>query len=358
MQQIERDEINDKLHAANLAAGDRKNSVCGNCHLRLGHTQKTFTLERCTDVFFCGQEKRHTGQINFKQIKMSVQVGQLVPLRQIPLWIQGVLGSGQFGTVFKAVDARYPTQTYAVKEVICTDPTSADTVHREIDTMSKARHANIVGILEFGRKILPNGYSILIAQEYCPGGDLNTRLTKPSSYGTNLKWMIQITNAISFLHSSNPPIVHRDLKPDNIMLDQHENLKLGDFGLAREYLPWFQGREYPPMIMKYYMTSDVGPLHWMAPEVFGRHSTEKADIFSLAGSVTRFFQESLPKFCSNFTKLRKILPNVGFPNNYVIIMAKKKSYVIKVEKTCPKRYLEILVAFIILQFLLMIRFIS
>jgi hypothetical protein len=52
---------------------------------------------------------------NSSKIKMSVQVGQLVPLRQIPLWIQGVLGSGQFGTVFKAVDARYPTQTYAVK---------------------------------------------------------------------------------------------------------------------------------------------------------------------------------------------------------------------------------------------------
>ena len=185
--------------------------------------------------------------------------------------------------MFKAVDARYPTPTYAVKEVICTDPTSVDTVHREIDTMSKARHANIVRILEFGRKILPNGYSILIAQEYCPCGDLNTRLTKPSSFGTNLKWMIQITNAISFLHSSNPPIVHRDFKPHNIMLDQHGNLKLGDFGLAREYLPWFQGRQYPPMIMKYYMTSDVGPLHWMAPEVFGQHSTEKADIFSLAG---------------------------------------------------------------------------
>ena len=71
--------------------------------------------------------------------------------------------------------------------------------------------------------------------------------------------------------------------------------------------------------------------------------------------MTRFFQQSLPKFCSNFTKLRNILPNVGFPNNYVIIMPKNNSYVIKVEKICPKRYLEILVAFITLQFLLMIR---
>jgi hypothetical protein len=48
--------------------------------------------------------------------------------------------------------------------------------------------------------------------------------------------------------------------------------------------------------------------------------------------------------CSNFTKLRKILPNVGFPNNCVIIMPKNNSYVIKVEKIYPKRYLEILVA--------------
>ena len=73
-------------------------------------------------------------------------------------------------------------------------------------------------------------------------------------------------------------------------------------------------------------------------------------------SVTRFFQQSLPIFCSNFTQLRKILPNVGFPNNYVIIMPKNNSCVMKVEKICTKRDLEILVAFIVLQFLLMIRF--
>ena len=74
-------------------------------------------------------------------------------------------------------------------------------------------------------------------------------------------------------------------------------------------------------------------------------------------SVTRFFQRSLPKCSSNFTKLRKILPNVGFPNNYVIIMPKNNSYVIKVEKICTKRYLEILVAFIVLQFLLILLYI-
>ena len=70
--------------------------------------------------------------------------------------------------------------------------------------------------------------------------------------------------------------------------------------------------------------------------------------------MTRFFQQSLPKFSSNFTKLKIILPNVGFPNNYVIIMPKNNSYVIKVDKICTKSISKY-VAFIVLQFLLMIR---
>ena len=42
MQLIERDEISDKLHAAIWPQATKKNSVCGNCHLRLGHTSISF----------------------------------------------------------------------------------------------------------------------------------------------------------------------------------------------------------------------------------------------------------------------------------------------------------------------------
>jgi hypothetical protein len=48
-------------------------------------------------------------------------------------------------------------------------------------------------------------------------------------------------------------------------------------------------------------------------------------------SVTKFFQQSLPKF------FFQILLNVGFPNNYVIIMPKNNSCLIKVEKNVHKR---------------------
>jgi hypothetical protein len=78
------------------------------------------------------------------------------------------------------------------------------------------------------------------------------------------------------------------------------------------------------------------------------------DLLSERVSVTRFFHQSLPKFCPNFTKLRKILPNVGFPNNYVIIMPKNNICIIKVEKYAQKGS-QNTCCFHPLQFLLMIR---
>lgn len=50
----------------------------------------------------------------------------------------------------------------------------------------------------------------------------------------NFKWMRQTTAALAFLHSRGG--VHRDLKPENVLLTAEEDVKLADFGLAREYI--------------------------------------------------------------------------------------------------------------------------
>jgi hypothetical protein len=68
----QREEIVQKLEAASLAAGDTKTILCGNCHLRLGHTQKKCNLERCNDVFSCGQEKHHPGQANRRKLDQTI----------------------------------------------------------------------------------------------------------------------------------------------------------------------------------------------------------------------------------------------------------------------------------------------
>ena len=129
------------------------------------------------------------------------------------LSVQTKLGNGAFGTVYKVYD-NTKKETYALKEVICQNQNSINAVNREANTMAKAEHERIVRILEWDFTTT----SFLLLTEFCSGGDLNSRLNNSSTREMNLKWICQISEALSYLHSLNPPIVHRDLKADNVLL--------------------------------------------------------------------------------------------------------------------------------------------
>ena len=208
---------------------------------------------------------------------------QLINIGKRRLMVQRELGSGAFGTVFKVYDSR-EGKTYALKVISCTGQVSVNQVLREAKTLSVARHQRIVQIFDRDVVQLPRrDLHFLILTEFCAGGDLNSRLAEPSTDDTNLKWICQISEALSYLHSLNPPIVHRDLKADNVLLTDRttEDLKLGDFGLAREYVALKNADFSPDAVQTYYMSSGIGPIHWMAPEFFANRYTEKADVFSL-----------------------------------------------------------------------------
>lgn len=192
-----------------------------------------------------------------------------------------VLGEGGFGTVTLVRDAD-TAELFALKDIACqTDPTAVKSALEEIKTLRALSHPNIIKLIAADKSIDVEKTHVLILMEYCSGGNLNDRLARPGyDPQKNLKWMSQIADALAYLHSRNT--VHRDLKPENVLLtDQvNEDIKLADFGLARKYIALKQSNA-GLSDAQYYMQTGVGTLHYMAPEVFAGHYTEKSDVFSL-----------------------------------------------------------------------------
>ena len=196
--------------------------------------------------------------------------------------IEQVLGQGGFGTVSRVRDVN-TAELFALKDIACqTDLTAVMSALQEINTLRSLSHPNIIKLIAADQLVEVQGIHVLILMEYCSGGNLNDRLTRPDYNPLkNQKWMRQIADALAYLHSRNT--VHRDLKPENVLLtDQvNEDIKLADFGLARKYIALKQGNAGSVNDAQYYMQTGAGTLYYMAPEVFEGHYTEKSDVFSL-----------------------------------------------------------------------------
>jgi len=84
-------------------------------------------------------------------------------------------------------------------------------------------------------------------------------------------WLIGPVKALGLAHRRN--IIHRDIKPSNLMFDEHDHLKLMDFGLAD-----VAGEEVSERLRG----KAVGSLGWIAPETAnGRDTTAQSDLYSL-----------------------------------------------------------------------------
>ncbi len=186
------------------------------------------------------------------------------------------LGAGSFGEVYLVSDAS-TRQEFALKKVKCGSNDDLNNVTQELKSIRKLMHPNIMALIEIRGKQKDNFWTeVYMIFEYCTGGTLGDRLQKPSSKELDIKWMRQLAHAIRYIHGL--ALVHRDLKLDNILLSANDNIKVGDFGLARDFVA---AKRQDETWAKYYMSAPCGTLFYMAPEVFDGHYTEKADVFSL-----------------------------------------------------------------------------
>ncbi|OPJ72313.1 serine/threonine-protein kinase Nek2 [Patagioenas fasciata monilis] len=147
----------------------------------------------------------------------------------------------------------------------------------EVNLLRELRHPNIVRY--YDRIIDRSSTTLYIVMEYCDGGDLATLIAKCTKERSHLeesfvlRVLTQLTLALKECHrrSDGGVTVHRDLKPANVFLDSKQNVKLGDFGLARIL-------HHDTSFAKTF----VGTPYYMSPEQMNHMSyNEKSDIWSL-----------------------------------------------------------------------------
>ncbi|AEV18677.1 MULTISPECIES: Stk1 family PASTA domain-containing Ser/Thr kinase [Geobacillus] len=139
---------------------------------------------------------------------------------------------------------------------------------REAQAATSLNHEHIVSIYDVGEE--EGVYYIVM--EYVRGATLKQYIQQhaPLPVERALGIMDQLTSAIAHAHENG--IIHRDIKPQNILLDEHGNVKVTDFGIAVA----MSGTTITQT------NSVLGSVHYLSPEqARGGIATEKSDIYSL-----------------------------------------------------------------------------
>jgi len=188
------------------------------------------------------------------------------------------VGRGAFGTVSKV--RRLSDQRELVwKEIhygILSDK-EKECLVSEVNILKNFTHPCIVRY--YDRIIDRDNKRIYIVMENCPHGDLahyfkRLKAQKAQGMKEDQIWKIlaQLSLALRECHERKEgKIIHRDLKPANIFLDGANNVKLGDFGLARILSEHSR-----------YAHTNVGTPYYMSPQQISDQAyDEKSDIWSL-----------------------------------------------------------------------------
>jgi serine/threonine protein kinase len=156
-----------------------------------------------------------------------MQTGQLSDFE-----LGDALGVGTVGTIYIATD-RKTKEWVAVKKLhpgVSQDPLIRSRFEREMTILERLRHPNIIAYYCGG---VDNG-QLYYVMELVRGGTVKELLAG----GRALPWTVvvevsrQICSALQFAH--NHGVIHRDLKPGNLFLKRTGEVKLGDFGIARD----------------------------------------------------------------------------------------------------------------------------
>ena len=240
-----------------------------------------------------------------KEKKMEKSLSKKEHIRRVPIknWpcrslneykiINDPVGKGSYGIVYKAyyIGKEEYRNLYGIPDVVALKQIKTEkekegfpiTALREIMILKELNHKNILKLLEVvvsepkKEKKIEEGKinrDVYLVFEYMEQ-DLATILQRKIDFElSQIKYIFhELVIGLKYLHENN--VLHRDLKPLNILLNAKNEIKIGDFGLARIF-------SNSPKTTKIY-TNQVVTICYRAPELLlgeTNYSTE-VDVWSL-----------------------------------------------------------------------------
>ncbi|RME71867.1 MAG: FHA domain-containing protein, partial [Chloroflexi bacterium] len=195
--------------------------------------------------------------------------------------IDGLLARGGMGAIYRAFDTNLNIPV-AVKENFFDTPEAVAQFKQEALILARLKHPNLPRVIHHFTSQHPQSGERrqYLVMDFIEGQDLwevVQQRGRPLEEAEALKVILQICQAVSYLHQQKPPIIHRDIKPQNIKITPHGEAVLVDFGIAKQ------------------VTGDSSRTHlgargvtpgYSSPEQYTRKGTTPAsDIYSLGATL-------------------------------------------------------------------------
>lgn len=199
-----------------------------------------------------------------------------------------LIGKGGMGEVYLAVDQRLGSAVALKRTSFAEDANLAAAFEREAKILARLRHPVLPKVSDH---FTDQGDQFLV-MEHISGEDLSNRLEN-SGKAFPLSWVMfwadQLLDALSYLHSHEPPIIHRDIKPQNLKLTDENHIVLLDFGLSKDTANLTvseAGRS----------GSIVGYTPHFAPmeQIRGTGTNARSDIYSLSATLYQLITNQVP----------------------------------------------------------------
>lgn len=198
------------------------------------------------------------------------------------------IGEGGMAYVYRGIQEslQRPVAIKLLINDLSRDDEARHRFDRESYIIARLTHPNIIHVIDRGITVDEMPYFVM---EYVEGLDLGTASKiNEISHTDKLDIIIQILKALAYAHHNN--VIHRDIKPENILIDDNNNVKILDFGIAQFY----EEKNEPTNLTT--SGTVMGTYNYMSPEQreSSENVTERSDLYSVGVVMYELFTGKIP----------------------------------------------------------------